>query len=104
MYKLVLEYNKSPKDAAMISYGVELQPYHSWALQRIYTIAMKAKTPALREDMLANVGGFPQGGLGKLEEQAIVNDLRELMDVWQPLLARWKEIYSQLDLEDTRRV
>lgn len=104
MYKQILETQRGPVEAAMIAYHLELQPFHAWPLQRLYSVAMKTMMPETRESLLARIGGFDENSFGPSEEQATKRDLQELLDVWRPLLVRWKQIYAQLDLEDRRRV
>lgn len=104
LFKQILETNRDPVEAAMIAYRLELQPYHGWALQRVYGVAIRTMTPSKREDLLARIGGFPADSFGAAEEQATKRDLRRLLDVWRPLLVSWKQTFLQLDLEDKRRV
>jgi len=103
MFELVLERNLDPPTAAAQAYRTELQPYHGWTLQQVYTLAMKTLTPSTTEAMLAKVGGFDDAKFGPAEDQATRKDLQRLLNAWRPLLARWKQIYVQLDLEDPRR-
>jgi Glycolipid transfer protein (GLTP) len=58
MFDLVLNHRASPPDAAAQAYRSELQPYHGWALQKIYTLAMSSMTPGTTEELLAKVGGY----------------------------------------------
>jgi Glycolipid transfer protein (GLTP) len=58
MFDLVLNHRATPPDAAAQAYRSELQPYHGWALQKIYTLAMSSMTPGTTEELLAKVGGY----------------------------------------------
>jgi len=105
LYKRLLENEDvDPRDAAMAAYQKELRPYHSWTLQRIFVIGLKSQVPSRREIIFARLGGFAQEEYGEAEELATKRDLKELLDVWRPIIVRWKEIYNELDLEDKRRV
>jgi hypothetical protein len=48
----------NPPDAALRAYRSELQPYHGWALRRLYLAALRAMTPATTSELLAIVGGY----------------------------------------------
>jgi Glycolipid transfer protein (GLTP) len=58
MFDLVLNHCASPPDAALQAYRHELQPYHGWALQKLYGIAMTSMTPPTTRELLAKVGGY----------------------------------------------
>jgi Glycolipid transfer protein (GLTP) len=58
MFDLVLNHRASPPDAAAQAYRSELQPFHGWALQKLYTLAMSSMTPGTTEELLAKVGGY----------------------------------------------
>jgi Glycolipid transfer protein (GLTP) len=58
MFDLVLNHCASPPDAALQAYRHELQPYHGWALQKLYGIAMTSMTPSTTRELLAKVGGY----------------------------------------------
>jgi Glycolipid transfer protein (GLTP) len=90
-------------DAATAAYQATLQPYHGWALQQVYQVALKSATPS-REEWLARLGGFPGHAFGPAQEHATKRDLQLLLEIWQPLIEQWQQIYLDLNLEDRRRV
>jgi hypothetical protein len=103
MYKSLLKPGMDPKDATMAAYQTELQPYHGWALQQLYKLSLQYASPSRRE-MFLKVGGFEGTHFGEEEEQATLRDIRHLVATWQPIIARCKQIYTALDMEDKRRV
>jgi hypothetical protein len=103
MYKSLLEPGTEPKDATMTAYRSELQPYHGWALQQLYTLSLQYASPS-RKEMFVKVGGFEGTHFGEEEEQATLRDIRYLLATWRPIIGRCKQIYAALDMEDKRRV
>ena len=116
----------------MAAYEQTLQPYHSWALQKIYNMAVKSATPS-NEIWLARLGGYdhhlhddtksdvksatsgastntddatvPTSSVPhNIAEQATREDLQLLLQIWGPLIQQWEKIYADLNLEDQRRV
>lgn len=104
LFRTLLEHEKVPAvDAALDAYRVTLLPFHGWALQKVYNIAVTNATPT-REIWLARLGGFSVESFGPAEKAATCRDLRTLLSLWDPLLARWVALYAELDLEDQRKV
>jgi Glycolipid transfer protein (GLTP) len=131
MFDLVLNHHATPPDAAAQAYRSELQPYHGWALQKLYTLAMSSMTPGTTEELLAKVGGYDrkerhqqhrhdherdeqqhhhEGTTAARDphhqddaEASCRADLQRLLDAWDPLLRHWRHLYHELDLEDPRR-
>ena len=106
--------------ATMAAYEQTLQPYHSWALQKIYNMAVKSATPS-NQIWLARLGGYDHHEdtnvastttstdavtpiHPKDAERATREDLQLLLQIWGPLIQQWEKIYSDLNLEDQRRV
>jgi hypothetical protein len=100
MYGMLLE-KRDPVEAAVEAYQAELRPYNGWIQQKIGMVLAKA-TPS-REETLAGLGGFERRAFGESEEMVTVHDLRQLLSILSPILARWKQIFKDLDLEDTTR-
>lgn len=88
----------APK-AAMEAYEQEVQPYHSWGLQKMFKLALRSTTPQ-RPKALAQLRGSPSDELGPIEESQTLQDLRSLGEAWQPLLLEWKSTFESLGLED----
>ena len=103
MYTLLLEPDKDPSEAALVAYRSELEPYHGWALQRLYKLSLRTATQC-RHEVLAKLGGVESTNFGEVEEQATLSDLRLLLQTWKPLIFRCRQIYAALDIEDKRRV
>jgi hypothetical protein len=114
--------------ATMAAYEQTLQPYHSWALQKIYNMAVKSATPS-NQIWLARLGGYEQSEDPNSHsmdntavtsssssssstpiytkndaEQATREDLQLLLQIWGPLIQEWERIFTKLNLEDQRRV
>ena len=103
-YRGILQ-GKLPVDAALDGYRKQLEPYHGWALQKVYSVSLKSFSPPSSSETLRKLGGFPaDGSFGSKEERTMQRDLENLVQVWTPLLEQWKRIYQELDLEDQRRV
>ena len=88
----------APK-AAMEAYEQEIQPYHSWGLQKVFKMGLRSTTPP-RSKTLAQLRGSTNDELDEAEEAKTIQDLRSLRQVFQPLLREWKSTFESLDLED----
>jgi hypothetical protein len=102
MYTSLLEPGTDPKHATMAAYRSELQPYHGWALQQLYTLLLQSSAPS-RKKMLIKLGGLEGAHFGEENEQVILRDINYLLSTWRPIIGRCKHIYAALDLEDKRR-
>lgn len=97
-YELILASDDvSPGVAAMQAYEAELEPYHGWALRKIYRTALSATAPKDTETMLHRMDA------SSLPTEDIRLDLLTLLATWSPLVSQWKKLHIQLDLEDTRQ-
>ena len=92
-----------PKEAALHAYSSSLEPFHSWAMRRLYHAFLGSCTPASRTEMLAEIGGQRVQDMSPGSEEAILNDLGRLVAQWGTLLRKWTKTYADLDLEDVRR-
>lgn len=91
-----------PKEAALKAYRAQLRPYHGIFLRRFYTAFLSSKMPT-RPIMLAKISGINSKDLSS-QEEAVIQDLKRLTKTWKPLLRKWKDTFTELDLEDDRRV
>jgi hypothetical protein len=100
-----------PREAALKAYRSKLRPYHGMFLRRFYTACLSTKMPT-RPVMLVKISGrasknssapFLKNSSASCEE-AVIEDLKRLTKAWQPLLCKWKQTFTELDLEDDRRV
>jgi hypothetical protein len=91
-----------PKEAALKAYRAQLRPYHGRFLRRFYTAFLSSKMPT-RPIMLTKISGIDSKDLSSREE-VVIKDLKRLIKAWKPLLRTWKETFTELDLEDDRRV
>jgi Glycolipid transfer protein (GLTP) len=103
LFQALLRGEIEAADAATAAYQATLQPNHGWALQQVYQVALKSATPS-REEWLARLGGFSGNSFGPAQEHATKRDLQHLLEIWQPLIEQWQQIYLELNLEDRRRV
>jgi Glycolipid transfer protein (GLTP) len=101
-------------DATLHAYEQTLQPFHSWALQQVYNVAVKSATPS-NHIWLGRLGGYDTDtnttettianrNYVSDAEHATRRDLLELLHIWKPLIEQWETIYAELNLEDQRRV
>jgi len=101
MYSAILA-SRDPKEAALDAYRKQIEPFHGWALRKVFTSKLSTSMPS-RDTFLAALGNFKSQDFGEEEEQIILNDLGELVSIWRPIVIRWRTTYKELDLEDTRR-
>lgn len=101
MFRLMLDEHEEPYCAARRAYDQDLKPHQSWAVQKVCQAAMTTLKPMKRTSVLSRFGGFEEEAFGPLEHDATSNDIRELINSWQPLLARWKKVISDLDLGES---
>jgi hypothetical protein len=93
-----------PLRASFQAYDEELRNFHGVFLQKIYVLALKATSTHSKHDTFARLGGFRLEEFGPEQEMATKRDLRQLVDLWTPLIQRWEQIYEELNLEDRRKV
>lgn len=78
----------SSTTAALEAYHEELEPYHSWGLQKVYKMAFRATTPP-RSKIISRFLGRESTStsttLDANEEAMTIRDLRILLDTWQPV-------------------
>ena len=99
MFSHMLDHNAEPFEAARHAYDRDLKPHLSWPLQKLCQAAMTSLKPKRQKEMLAQIGGFQEECYGNSEDQATRRDLRQMMDSLKPMLCRWKQVFSELDLE-----
>uniref|UniRef100_A0A7S4RGW5 Glycolipid transfer protein domain-containing protein n=1 Tax=Ditylum brightwellii TaxID=49249 RepID=A0A7S4RGW5_9STRA len=101
MYSAILA-SRDPKEAALDAYRKQIEPFHGWALRKVFTTKLSTSMPS-RDKFLATLGNFKSQDFGEEEEQIILNDIGKLVSIWRPIVIRWRTTYKELDLEDTRR-
>lgn len=100
-YSNILENSLPPLEAAMDAYREELEPYHGWALRRLYVLGIQKMTPP-RKELFASLWG--RSSLSNDDEKIMEHDIHRLLSVWRPLIARWKSTFCELSMDDRRRV
>ena len=53
-----------------------------------------------QEELFRQVGGFQPDCYGEDEYCATKHDIQQIMNVWNPMLGKWKQVYSDLQLPD----
>ena len=102
MCALVVESGKEPLDAAIEAYRQEVKPFFGWAARKAFKLGLECITPRTKDELYSKLGGFESSqSLGCDQEAATVADLRSLLSTWRPLIAKWKQIFLELDLEET---
>uniref|UniRef100_A0A7S4RGU5 Glycolipid transfer protein domain-containing protein n=1 Tax=Ditylum brightwellii TaxID=49249 RepID=A0A7S4RGU5_9STRA len=101
MYTAILA-SSDPTAAAIDAYKTQIEPFHGWALRKLFTVRLSTMMPS-REDLLAILGNFQTQEFGQKEEQIVLKDLSELVSIWRPIVMQWRSTYEDLDLEDIRR-
>lgn len=95
-----------PTDAIHHAYQQQLKPYHGWALTKCYNMLVGNNMPP-RRLLLARVGGYHEQenhSRFHLYEEKTLHDLKRLVASWKPLIQHWKYCFTELGMEDTRRV
>eukprot|EP00957_Ditylum_brightwellii_P043778 3320107-Ditylum_brightwellii.AAC.1 len=67
MYSAILA-SRDPTDAAIDAYKTQIEPFHGWALRKLFTVRLSTMMPP-REDLLAMLGNFQPQDFGQKEEQ-----------------------------------
>lgn len=73
--------------AALQAYHDTLEPYHGWALQQVYSLALKNGTPS-RHEMFQKLCAVPPQYFGSHQEEETAQDLRKLCNAWRPVSVR----------------
>lgn len=100
MFRLMLDEQQDPYDAARRAYDQDLKQYHSWPVQKICQAAMVSLKSMKRTSVLSTLGGFQENNFGEREKEATDRDIHRMMDSWKPMLCRWKKVFSDLNLEN----
>lgn len=115
---------KSPREATLTAYKAKLQPYHGPVLCRLYSSFFRYKTPTRDEIFQQLLGGHrvapekvdsssrvTSGGTiqklihrGRTQEEIVIGDMAQLLKTWKPILAKWKQNFEELNMEDRRKV
>lgn len=99
LFRLMLDENEDPYNAARRAYDQDLKQHHSWAVQKVCQAAMVTLKPMRKTAVLSSLGGFEEDRFGQQENEATHRDLNEMMNSWKPLLSRWRKVFSDLQLE-----
>lgn len=74
-------------DAALESYRVELEPFHSWPLQRVFRLTFRTTTPDRARTLAALLGGDDGdvNPLDPVQQDIVLRQLRVLAEIWEPV-------------------
>ena len=100
---LVDQPDLSPLEAAVKAYELELEPYHSWGLRKVFKMGLRT-TAVPRGKTFAKMRGSPLDYLDETEETRTMQEMKHLSDTCKPLLSEWKRTFEMLDLEDDSKV
>lgn len=100
MFSYMLDNNCEPFEAASHAYDQDIKPHLSWPVQKVCQAAMKTLKKFRQKDILAQIGGFSEEYFGSQEDQATRRDLHQMMNNLKPMLSRWREVFSDLELEN----
>lgn len=98
--ELLVDGNVQPYEAACYAYERSMKPHLSWPLQKVCQVALKQLKALRREHMLAGIGGFSQDCYGVCEDEATKNDLKRVIRCLEPMLGRWRQVFSEMGLGD----
>ena len=87
------------RKAAHAAYAEHLEPFHNWLLKNTFNVALNA-IPTRRE-FFQRLG--PHLAEPK-REQVVSQELREYAEVVKHITEALRALFSELDLEDTRKV
>eukprot|EP00980_Cylindrotheca_fusiformis_P005414 scaffold1157_cov122-Cylindrotheca_fusiformis.AAC.6 len=102
MFRHMLEnQNGQPYESACYAYENSLKPHLSWPLQKACQTALRATARELRrEKILAGIGGFSEDCFGFCEHQATTKDLQQVVRTMEPMICRWRQVFSEMGLGD----
>lgn len=98
--QLLLDGNIQPYEAACCAYERNMKPHLSWPLRKVCQVALRQLKMIRRENILAGIGGFAEERYGACEDQATKNDLRQVLCCLEPMLGRWRQVFSEMGLEE----
>jgi hypothetical protein len=98
MFRHMLDHNGEPYEAACYAYENSMKPHLSWPVQKVCQAALKKVKELRREKMLAGIGGFSEDCFGNCEDQATRNDLRQVVRCLEPMICRWRQVFSEMGL------
>lgn len=96
--QLLLDGNIQPYEAACCAYERNMKPHLSWAFQKVCQVGLKQLKGFPREHMLAGIGGFAHDCYGACEDEATKNDLLRVIRCLEPMLGRWRQVFSEMGL------
>jgi hypothetical protein len=100
MYRLMLEEGYEPIQAARVAFEQDLRPHLSWATSKVVQAGIKTLTPPRQSALFSKIGGFQEESYGAQEDDATRRDVKEMLNVWQPLLSEWKQVFDELELDN----
>jgi hypothetical protein len=98
MFRHMLDHNGEPYEAACYAYENSMKPHLSWPVQKVCQTALKKVKVLRRKKMLAGIGGFSEDCFGNCEDQATRNDLRQVVRCLEPMICRWRQVFSEMGL------
>jgi hypothetical protein len=88
MYSIRNSTHHSTVDMALQAYAAEIQPFHSWALQQIFTVAFYTTTPD-RDRALVELWGSTSGEmvpplqLQEAQQVIVLQQIQDLGEIWE---------------------
>lgn len=100
MFSHLLEHEDAePYEAASIAYERDLRPHLPWPIKKVCQAAMSATLKnTRRKQMFARIGGFSEDSYGEREDKATKEDLKHMVDSLQPMMSRWRQVFSELEI------
>ena len=95
-----------PYEAAKLAYVQDLKPHLNWTLQQVGQAALLALKPMKKSTILSKIAGMDiQSVDDDIDEDLYLEttqqDLKQILDIWEPLLHKYKQIFHDLDLGQT---
>jgi len=101
MYENAFVDGLEPTEAALQAYHSDLEEHHhSWALRKLFTIALSHSVPKCKRTFLAVLNGFNPKTFSARQEADALQAMRSFVMTMRPILGLWEQIYEDLGLRD----
>ena len=100
MFHQMIHEHQNPYEAAKTAFEKGLKPHLSWTLQKLAQTGLKSLKSMPTNSILSKVGGIPEECYGPAADQATRRDLGQVLNSWNPMLNRWRQMFSELRLDN----
>lgn len=101
MYENVFVDGLEPTEAALQAYHSDLEQHHqSWALRKLFFIALSHSIPKCKRTFLAVLNGSHPERFSVRQEAEALQAMRSFVLTMRPVLGLWEQIFEDLGLND----